>query len=199
MQTKESQNRIRALRKERGLTQAELGAKMDSDVTDSTIAKLESGRMALTTTYLQEIARALGVDPMDILGLRGPGSGVRHVPKITRGQARDWRLHVARVEEVLVIPAHIEGVNLFAVEEAVLTIPQGNFGGGNIVVDPDSRELVDGKLYLVAEGDEVPCLRRFITKPSLALVALTPDCAPLKLGEVPFEIIGRVVYAGFEL
>lgn len=75
MQTKESQNRIRALRKERGLTQAELGAKMDSDVTDSTIAKLESGRMALTTTYLQEIARVLGVDPMDILGLRGPGSG----------------------------------------------------------------------------------------------------------------------------
>lgn len=199
MQTKETQNRIRELRKERGLTQAELGAKMDSDITDSTIAKLESGRMALTATYLQELAKALGVYPMDILGLRGPGSGVRHVPKLARGQAREWRAFVARVEEVVVIPAHIQGNNLFAVDGSGETIPQIEGGEGHLIIDPDSRELVPGKLYLVAEGDDVPCVRRFVTTPSLALLPVSTDCEPLKLGEVPFEVIGRVVYVGFEL
>lgn len=200
MPTKDIPNRIRQLRKERGLTQAELGARMASDVTDSTIAKLETGRMALTTAYLTDIARALGVDPMDVLGLRGPGTAVRHVPWLDQGQAPQWRLHTGGNQRVIAIPGHIKGENCFAIDATNDIWPRVTSSGGFIVIDPDDRDLVADKLYLVCQGEEVGCVvRQFVTEPTLGLATTgdTPDL--LKIGQSPFEIIGRVVYLGFEL
>ena len=58
-------NRIRELRKARGLTMAELG---DAAGTEApTINKLEKGQMRLTDVWMQRIAKALGVQVAELI------------------------------------------------------------------------------------------------------------------------------------
>lgn len=56
-------NGIKMARKRAGLSQEELGKRMPSDLTGSTVAKLETGRMALSLDYILEIADVLKIHP----------------------------------------------------------------------------------------------------------------------------------------
>jgi phage repressor protein C with HTH and peptisase S24 domain len=59
------QNRILELRKDRGLTLAQLAEKTSS--TPQQIGRLEKGERRLTTDWMEKIAHALGVLPEDIM------------------------------------------------------------------------------------------------------------------------------------
>ncbi|MEO1045281.1 MAG: helix-turn-helix domain-containing protein [Pseudomonadota bacterium] len=59
-------NYIRAIRKEQGLTLAELAERCDPPTTAQTIGRLETGVRTLSLTWLERIAKALDVDS-DIL------------------------------------------------------------------------------------------------------------------------------------
>lgn len=71
-------NRIRALRKERGWTLAQLAQRIQPEPpTPQTIARLETGTRTLSITWLERIAAALEVTPQDLLTLsKGPTSPV---------------------------------------------------------------------------------------------------------------------------
>lgn len=71
-------NRIRALRKERGWTLAQLAERIQPDPpTAQTIARLETGTRTLSMTWLDKIAAALEVGAQDLLTLsKGPTSPV---------------------------------------------------------------------------------------------------------------------------
>lgn len=56
-------NRIREIRKARGLTLAELGEACDPPTTAQTIGRLETGMRNLSTRWMDRIGVALGVDP----------------------------------------------------------------------------------------------------------------------------------------
>lgn len=56
------QNYIRAIRKERGLTLAQLAERCDPPTTAQTIGRLETGVRTLSLTWLERIADALAVD-----------------------------------------------------------------------------------------------------------------------------------------
>lgn len=56
-------NRIREIRKARGLTLAELGEACDPPTTAQTIGRLETGMRNLSTRWMDRIGAALGVDP----------------------------------------------------------------------------------------------------------------------------------------
>ena len=58
---------IKKLRIERGLSQEEL-AKRTGYTDRSSIAKIESGKVDLTNSKIAEFARALGIDPSDLMG-----------------------------------------------------------------------------------------------------------------------------------
>lgn len=67
------ENRLRQLRKRRGLTQAELEERIGAR--KGTISRLESGEVEFKTYRLIQIGKALDVDPVAILGgeaLTGP-------------------------------------------------------------------------------------------------------------------------------
>ncbi|RXZ66558.1 helix-turn-helix domain-containing protein [Pelagerythrobacter rhizovicinus] len=56
-------NRIRDIRKEKGLTLADLAAACDPPTTAQTIGRLETGMRNLSTKWMDRIGTALGVDP----------------------------------------------------------------------------------------------------------------------------------------
>lgn len=60
-------NRIRDIRKARGLTLADLAAACDPPTTAQTIGRLETGMRQLSVGWLNRIAAALGVDPASLM------------------------------------------------------------------------------------------------------------------------------------
>jgi transcriptional regulator with XRE-family HTH domain len=198
MQTKFPVYRVREIRDGRGLTQKELGARMNPAVTDSTVAKLESGRMALTVAHLVTIAAALGVAEIDLLEM-GDGLVARRVPKISLDEAREWEAHAPSAQDFEIIPARLHGTNLFAVDAAGEVALPFSSQAGVLVVDPDARELIADKLYLVADGQAALRVRQLVTEPSLMLAPVAPGGPPLKIGETPFKTIGRIIHASFDL
>ncbi len=60
-------NRIRAIRKARGMTLAELAAACQPPTTAQTIGRLETGTRNLSLGWMNRIAAALGVDPQSLL------------------------------------------------------------------------------------------------------------------------------------
>lgn len=58
-------NRIKELRKSKGLSQEQLGKLVNT--TKQTISQLEKGKYALTQDWMEKIAKALGVQPFQIL------------------------------------------------------------------------------------------------------------------------------------
>lgn len=60
-------NRIRDVRKQKGLTLAEVGAACDPPTTAQTIGRLETGMRNLSLDWMNRIAAALGVEPETLL------------------------------------------------------------------------------------------------------------------------------------
>lgn len=58
-------NRIKEIRKRRGITQLELAEKLG--ITQSGVQKLESGRNDLTTKMMRKLAEVLDVEPWELL------------------------------------------------------------------------------------------------------------------------------------
>lgn len=60
-------NRIRDIRKAKGLTLADLAAACDPPTTAQTIGRLETGMRSLSLVWMNRIAAALGVDPARLM------------------------------------------------------------------------------------------------------------------------------------
>src|SRR4051812_7098483 len=63
----ETPNNISRIRKEQGISQDEVAARIGGDVTGATISRIESGRMALTLDWMVRIAAALQVPVQDLI------------------------------------------------------------------------------------------------------------------------------------
>lgn len=66
-------NRIRDIRRQKGLTLAEVAARCQPPTTAQTIGRLETGIRSLSLAWMNRIAAALGVDPQVLV--RGESSG----------------------------------------------------------------------------------------------------------------------------
>lgn len=191
-------NRIRALRKEAELSQEELGGRMRSELTGTSVAKLETGRMRLSLEYAQEIGDVLGVSFLEVLGF--DAVGVRVVPLVGNIEAGNWREAIAVSGESQAIPADLRGRDLFALRPVGDSMNRIVGDGGFIVVDPHQIELIDGKCYAVMNGDGETTFKRFSANPlQLEPCSTNPNHKPIPLGSTPFTVIGRVVYAGQEM
>jgi len=192
-------NRIKELRKSAGLTLEELGARMDSELTASTIAKLESGRLALSLDYINDITRALGVPPEQIFE-QYVVNPVRLIPVAGQISAGNWREAIEMSDETLAVPGHLKGERLFALRPSGDSMDLIVRDGGFIVVDPDDRELVDRKYYALANAEGETNFKQFRADPMrLCPCSTNPEHKDMTLGAEPFVVIGRVVYVGQEL
>ncbi len=194
-----ARNHLKRIRKALGVTLDELAARMEPESTASTIAKLENRGMGFTLDYVMSIAKALGVPPTDILD-GGAIQATRLAPVIGRVSAGRWQEAVAMSEETIAIPGHLRGENLFVLRPEGDSMDRICSEDGFIVVDPDQRDLIDKKYYVLTNGEHEALFKQFSANPLQLLPCSTnPDHKPIPLGAEPFVVIGRVVYVGQEL
>lgn len=192
-------NNLKRIRNSLGITLDELAERMDPPSTASTIAKLENRSMGCTIDYVLSIARALGVAPADLISDGSVGE-TRVVPVVGRVSAGQWREAVAMSEESIAIPGHLRGDNLFVLRPDGDSMDLVCREGGFLVVDPDQRDLLDKKFYVIANGDHCVTFKQFSVNPlQLNPCSTNPEHKPIPLGSMPFVVVGRVIYVGQEL
>lgn len=192
-----AKNRIKELRLARGLTLEELGGRMRHDLTASTVAKLENSRQGLTADYLVELAGILGVTPTELL-FEG-AIEARMLPVIGTVEAGQWGEAIKTPESYVAVPGHLKGAKLFVLQpqgsSMDLYVPHGGF----VVVDPDRRQLLDGKLYVIENAEHETTFKKCSTDPlQLLPCSSDPSHKPIPLGDAPFRVIGQVIFVGFE-
>ncbi len=79
-------NRIRDIRKEKGLTLADVAARCTPPTTAQTIGRLETGMRQLSLTWMNRIAAALGVEP-ELLVRSGEAELPRLIARLAEGGA----------------------------------------------------------------------------------------------------------------
>jgi len=189
-------NRIRQLRKARGLTLEQLAALVPHPQTGaqtdvSTISKLELSKRALTTDWMQRLAGALGVVPAALLAGELDFTPVRRVPLVGTIAAGNWR---EAIEDPLsLVPCESGGPNTFALIADGDSMDRIVPPGGRIYIDPDDFALRDGKYYAVMKDGETT-FKRFRASPArLEPCSTNPAHQPIDIGREPFTVIGRVV------
>lgn len=149
------QTRIREFRKLRGMTLKELADKIKT--TPQTVQRLETANMTVSTDWLEKIARALLVEPADLIGARSS----REIQLIGRigEHGRVNRVQNGQTNIHLEVPAD----NPIA---ARLDATVGYFEAGTVLIanrfrdeDVDNAHGVD---CLVAVADGPILLRRMI-------------------------------------
>jgi repressor LexA len=189
---------IRKLRQERGLTQEQLAARVSEDTSIATISKLETGKMALTVEWISSIAKALLVSPHDII-TESEHSPVRFVPIIGYIAASNWNEAVTHPQGWMPIPSGFGGPNCFALKPIGDSMNELVNEEGYIVVDPDKRSLVDGKVYAMRNAEGETTFKRYKSHPpSLIPCSTNPEHQPIPIGEEPFSVIGRVIWVGYQ-
>lgn len=191
-------NRIKELRAARGWSQQRVAERLNDQTVAGTIAKLESRQMALSADYILGLAEVFGVSPGEIIS-KG-GSGVREVPLLGAVAAGNWREAIAHASESVPIPDDLPGGSLFALrvegDSMDLVVPNG----GLIVVNPDDLDLVNNKVYVIANATHETTFKRFsLSPPRLLPVSSNTAHEPIVIGREPFVAIGRAIYALFPL
>ncbi|HEX2594786.1 MAG TPA: XRE family transcriptional regulator [Rhizomicrobium sp.] len=185
--------RIRLLRREKGLSMEQLGNLIGVHFT--TIAKIERSMRGLSSDLRDQIAKALDVAPGDIVDGAPKHKPVTMVPLLGRIAAGSWKEAVAAGDPEAWLPAPGSGPNAFGL------IPDGDsmdlVVGPNsmIVVDPDQFELLDGRIYAIQNGEGESTFKRFRSDPPrLEPCSSNPMHKEIVLGREPFTVIGRVTW-----
>lgn len=184
--------RIKIFRNAYGLSLEQLAIK--AGTTKSTISKIERGTMAVTEEWAKRIGAALDVEPGKIFGtapLLDPENEIIEVPIIGVISAGSWREAVE--DPIGHIRAIGAGRNVFALrsdgDSMNLLAPEGAY----VLIDPNDRELHDGRVYAVMNGDGETTFKIFRTGPArLEPRSTNPGHHPIILGDGFYQIIGRV-------
>lgn len=198
MQENDAYLNIKRLRKERSLTQEGLAARISEEVSIATISKLEKGQMALTTEWIDRIAKALGVTRHDVIASQA--SPVRFVPIIGLIAAGNWSEAIEQPDGWMPVRPDVGGPNCFALKAVGDSMDQLIGEGGYIVVDPDQQDLFDAKVYAVRNTEGETTFKRYQAQPPTLLPCSGNDShKPIPLGREPFTVVGRVTWAGWPL
>ena len=116
-------NRIRDIRKEKGMTLAEVAAACDPPTTAQTIGRLETGTRSLSLTWMNRIGAALGVEP-EILVKTGDAPVPQIVARLT-----DAGAEALSAPRDAILPSDlVEGEALVCLS---IEAPQGEYRSGD--------------------------------------------------------------------
>lgn len=162
--------RIRELRKLRGLTLKELADKIGT--TPQTVQRLETANMTVSTAWLEKIARALNVEPAELIS----STSSRDIPFIGRLGANGAIYRVAGLENEI-LSLDIPAENPVAVR---LEMPCGRYEAGSVLIGSKLRHTehlnANGADCLVGLESGAVLLRRVLFMPGgdIALAPLDP-------------------------
>ena len=116
-------NRIRAIRKQKGMTLAEVAAACSPPTTAQTIGRLETGMRNLSLVWMNRIGAALGVEPEMLV--KGDGSAT---PQII-ARLTDAGAEALTAPRDAILPSElVEGEDLVCL---TVEYPQGEFRNGD--------------------------------------------------------------------
>lgn len=189
-------NRLREVRKRKGLTMADLGEKVGVHFT--TIAKIERSQRRLSGELLHALAVALDVPPEELVEAIPMTVAVRMVPLIGKIAAGNWREAV--VDPDGYVPAPVRGGSCFALRPDGDSMNLVVGADAVIVVDPEQLDLHDGRLYAIMNGEGETTFKRYRNDPPrLEPVSSNPEHKTMQLGREPFTVVGRIVWQGSTL
>lgn len=116
-------NRIRDIRKEKGMTLAEVGAACDPATTAQTIGRLETGMRNLSLAWMNRIGAALGVDP-ELLVKGEEDSAPKVIARLTDQGAEA----LTRPRDAILPTQLVDGAQLVCLS---IEAPQGEYRSGD--------------------------------------------------------------------
>jgi repressor LexA len=184
-------NRISELRMAKGLTQTHLATL--AGTTKSQLAKLEGGTRRLSDHWSQRLAPHLDVQPYELFMAPGVAKALRQVPMVGSISCGNWREAIEEAGGT--VPTTEGGPNAFALRADGDSMDLIIDPGGYVVVDPDDRNLVSGRVYAVMNGDGETTAKRYMAEPPrLVPVSTNPIHVEIPIGRYPFTVIGRIVF-----
>ena len=183
-------NRIKELRAAQGLTQKALAELVGT--TKNQMVKLENGDRRLSDHWAQRIAPHLSAQPYELFMPDGVSTPLKFVPLVGHISCGDWREAIEQADKI--VPAVTEGVNVFALRAVGDSMDQLIRDEGYVYVDPDDRDLIDGKVYAVMNGDGETTAKLYRASPArLVPCSSNPVHKETVLGRDQFTVIGRIV------
>lgn len=184
-------NRIRELRLRYRpkMSMKKLGLAIPSQPTPSTIAKLETGTMALSLDYILEMASALNVDPAEIICERTE----RAVPLVFESEIMDWTKNPPSDPKCVALPWAINGENVVAFEffDEV---------HHRIFVDISEKTVIDGFAYVGLVADNLLFCGRAESNPhQLKRICGSGASKQISFGQDAFSMIGRALFKSSEI
>lgn len=215
-------NRIKQLRRARGITQDELGLLLG--VQKAAVCKYETERVALPNHVLLRLVDIFGVSADYILGkdevtplpkharerMRGAAAGTSReegfdsmglrtadavaVPLVGMVHAGEPMLAEEYVSDYIPVAAgEVFNGDYFFMEVVGDCMTGDYIAEGSVVLVKRESELREGKIYVVRLEDEVLLRRVKKIKRSLALIPSNPAYDPMIVSEGDVSVIGRVV------
>lgn len=183
-------NRIKALREALGLTQNALAEL--AGTTKNQLVKLEGGSRRLSDHWAQRIAPHLGVQPYELFMSGNNVTPLRSVPLVGNISCGNWQEAVESAAGY--VPAISGGSRVFALKAVGDSMNKLIAEGGYVYVDPDDTDLIDGKIYVVLNGEGEATAKMFKVDPArLIPCSDNPQHQAITLGAETFSVIGRVV------
>lgn len=183
-------NRLKKLRVAADLTQKALGDLVGTS--KGQIAKLEDGDRRLSDHWAQRLAPHLGVQPYELFMPEGIQQPLRFVPLVGHIACGNWQEAVSEPEGS--VPAMTGGVNVFALRASGESMNKLIEPNGYVYVDPDDRDLIDGKAYAVMNGGGETTAKVFRANPARLVPCSTdPEFRETIIGSDQFTVVGRIV------
>ena len=192
VRTRHMGNRIKELREAAGLSQPELAKRVGT--TKNQLGKLERSQRRLSDHWAERLAPHLGVAAYELFMPEGSGLDLaRLVPLVGVIPCGNWREAVESADGS--VPTVAKGGNVFALKTVgdsmdLLSI----LDGGYVFIDPDDRDLIDGRVYAVMNGESETTVKRYNASPArLVPCSSNPEHREIEIGKEPLMVIGRVV------
>jgi repressor LexA len=189
-------DRIRQKRKEIGLTQKELAAKVS--LSEGSVSKYENGKVEdATNTKLNEFAQALGVDIGWLLGI--PLRSKNKVPVLGRVRAG---IPIEAIEEILdyeEIPQDMASNGDYFALRITGNSMEPRICDGDIVIVKRQSDVESGDIAIVlVNGSDATCKKLVKHENGISLIAFNSAYEPRfftneEIISMPITIVGRVV------
>lgn len=181
--------RVREVMRERKITQKEV-ASVVGITSQSAISNIFTGKRKVNVEEAARIYR--------FLGIAGPAPipTATNVPIIGFASASSWRDAVQMPIGSMTVPPRAAGPRAFAVElqgdSLDMVVPDGHY----LVIDPDQKELVAGKCYLIQNVEHETTVKCYQRDPARFVPLSRNDSHK----EIPaadvVQIIGKAVWQG---
>lgn len=177
--------------RERGLTQADVGAQLG--LTQVQMSKSLSGTRRFTVPEMDRLRHILTDDAPD----RAP---LRSIPVIGMVVAGNWREAIQQARDVMPAPDPRLPKRAFGLEVVGDSMDLLVEEGGFVVVDPDDRALFPDRYYVILNAEGEATFKQFKADPArLVPCSTNPIHREISIGGEPFEVIGRVVWRSSRL